>query len=285
MTSAITLGPDSSLMRFGVPFPEYSSSPSLNISKLKVLKRSPLHFLYECQHPKPSTRPRNLGTATHTAILEPERFKRDYAVYEGGIRRGKAWDAFVEQSGDRMILTPSECEAVTAMSTVVLMNAIASRYLEGGSAEVTMEWQHRGRRCKGRVDYLTTVNERDYIVGLKTARDCRPFIFGSQAARLSYHLQWAWYRDGFVAVTGRVPALVEIVVESSAPHAVAVYEIPSDVIEQGREEYTTLLDVLEECERDNSWPGPVQGLAEFTLPTWAYDREGDDLSELGLEIA
>jgi hypothetical protein len=121
-------------------------------------------------------------------------------------------------------------------------------------------------------------------VGLKTARDVRPREFGNQVARLGYHLSWAYYLDGYTAITGRVPELREIVVESAPPYAVAVYRIEADVVLQGREEYFELVKILNECEANGEWPGPVRTEQVLTLPTWAY-RSDNDLAGLDLEVA
>jgi hypothetical protein len=59
-------------------------------------------------------------------------------------------------------------------------------------------------------------------------------------------------------------------VESTPPHAVAVYIIGEGVMTQGRDEYTAALDELGECQRAGVWPGPVQGEQELVLPAWAY---------------
>jgi hypothetical protein len=53
--------------------------------------------------------------------------------------------------------------------------------------------------------------------------------------------------------------VVEIVVESAPPYAVATYVITTDIIEQARAEYEELLELLAKCEAANHWPGPVQG--------------------------
>jgi hypothetical protein len=76
--------------------------------------------------------------------------------------------------------------------------------------------------------------------------------------------------------------MVEIVVESKPPYASAVYRIPSDIIDQGRDEYLEALALLDECERKNEWPGPVVEEQDLSLPSWVYESS-DDLTDIGLE--
>lgn len=272
-----------------VPRADYDGIKAVSITKLKGLLRSPLHYQYLLTNPKQSDA-LTLGIATHVAVLEPERFAHDFAIWDKRLTNGRAaprnggvWDAFKELHCDRTILTGDEAGITQAIAKAVRFDETANKYLASGDPEVTLEWMHGERPCKGRADWLTHLDGIPVLVGLKTARDCRHMIFGAQAARLGYHLQWAFYHDGFEAITGKPPHMVEIVVESEPPHAVATYLIPNDIIEQGREEYQTLLRVLEACESDDVWPGPVPHEEYLTLPTWAYHRDEDDLADLGLE--
>ncbi len=282
--------PAGGTIRSRIPYAEYATMPGENISRLKNLKRSPLHYQHFKTFPKESDA-LTLGNAAHVAILEPERFDRDHVVWmnrtaAGAMspRKGKEWDAFVTEHEGQTILTPEEHEKVRGMANAVRGDSVAMGYLEAGDPEVTMQWSDGvdGTPCRGRVDWLCAPGGRKHLVGLKTTRDCRHFVFASQAAKLGYHLQWAFYADGYEAITGVVPRVVEIVVESAPPHAVVTYFVPPDILEQGREEYRELLVILAKCQRENSWPGPETEEQMLSLPSWVYESD-DDLSGLGLE--
>jgi PDDEXK-like domain of unknown function (DUF3799) len=272
-----------------VPRADYDGITATNISRLKELRRSPLHYQHALTHRR-ETPALTVGIATHVAVLEPERFSHDFAVWtnrtDAGAmspRRGKVWDEFGALHAARSILTADEANEAQAIATAVRSNPLAMKYLAVGDPEVSMEWEIDGRPCKGRVDWLTTIDGKPYIVDFKTTRDCRHFAFGSQAAKLGYHLQFAFYADGHHAITGKNPNFVTIVVENTAPYAVAVYRITDDIICQGREEYLRLLQLLEKCEATGEWPGPVTHEEYLTLPSWAYNRTEDDFSDLELE--
>jgi hypothetical protein len=281
-----------------VPEAEYRGLPGVNISSLKELKRSALHYRYRLDNPA-EAKPLTLGTAAHCAVLEPERFQRQFAVWtrrseSGNLcpRKGQYWDAFVAANPGKTIITEDEGLDALAIAKAIRSDPCAMRYLESGEPEVTMRWQFTSEsmtrkpvqiECRGRVDWLTHIDGDPYLIGLKTARDCRAFVFGAAAARLGYHLQWAFYLDGYQAITGKTPKLKEIVVESAPPYDVVVYDIPEDIILQGRSEYEGLLRHLVDCRARNEWLGYAQGSEQvLTLPTWAYDAQ-DDISDLGLE--
>lgn len=276
-------------MMMGMPYGWYEQNPGLRMSALKEINRSPQHFQHALAHPK-SSKPLSLGKAAHVAVLEPERFSAEHSVWRVRTSSGslaarnpkhKKYKDFMAESAARTIITEDEETAALAIQQAVRGNSDAMRYLASGEAEVTLLWPMHGRQCKGRVDWLAIIDGGTVIVGLKTARNCTLYPFSTAAAKLLYHLQWAWYFDGFNTITGEIARVVEIVVESEPPHAVVVYSIPDEVIQQGREEYLRLIEQLDECERAGVWPGPAPGEVLFSLPTWAYRNE--DLSDLGLE--
>lgn len=271
-----------------MPAPEYFGIESVSITALKEMKRSPMHYKWRRANPI-KTKPMSLGTAAHCATLEPERFLNEFAIWSHrsasgrmSPRNGRRWDEFKAESGAKTIITEDESIAAIEMAVAVRNDAVAKPYLENGDPEVVLQTPD-GR--KGRIDWMTIMGDEHVIVGLKTARNCLPMKFGNAAAALGYHLQWAWYMDLYYDITGINPTMVEIVVESYPPYATIVYRVPDDAIAQGRQDYMKLLEQLRECERKNYWPGPATEVVTLSLPTWAYDQPGDDLSDLDLEIS
>lgn len=268
-------------------FDEYRASPGLNISALKHLRHSPQMFAHRLEHGETSPA-MQFGTLAHLLTLEPHRDGEVVAwtkrTESGAMspRRGKDWEAFKADNAGKLIVTLDELNDADELAHAVRSDPIAAKYLATGEAEVSFSWEWPVGRCKARADWLTHINGQLYLVGLKTARDCRPFPFAAAAARLGYHLQWAWYQDGWREAHGTTPRMVEIVVESEAPHSVVVYQIPDDVIEQGRGEYQDLLTTYVECKRTGDWHGPADVEQVLTLPSWIYQAD-DDLSDLGLE--
>lgn len=277
-----------------MPRAEYDLIDALNISRLKEIKRSPQHYRYRLANPRVSV-PLVVGNACHVAVLEPERYQHDFAVWgryseSNNLcpRKGQYWDAFRAEHAGRTILMPDESTLAQSIALAVRGDERAREYLASGDPEVTLEWNLDaalgGRPARSRVDWLTTIDGKPYLVGLKTARNCAHYAFAAQAAKLGYHWAWAYYEDAYTAITGKRPCSIEIVVEVEPPHAVAVYRIPDDIIEQGREEYWAAAKLLAECEATNEWPGPAPMIEDLTLPSWAYTQADDDLSDLGLTM-
>src|SRR5882762_1913718 len=83
-----TLGDEMNQIRSRVPAAEYHALPGISITRLKELKRSALHYQYRLDHPA-VTVPLTLGTASHCAVLEPERFERQFAVWDRRTDSGR----------------------------------------------------------------------------------------------------------------------------------------------------------------------------------------------------
>jgi hypothetical protein len=248
----------------------------LNWSSLKHMARSPAHFRHNLMQPMVDTDARKRGRATHLACFEPERFLAECVRWEGGTRRGKTWEAFCLEQGDKEILTEAEWDGVQAVGEAARRDRYAAPFLSGGQGEATMLWDRWGEAWKGRVDLL----KPDCIVDLKTCRSADLRRFPNQALELGYFEQAAVYTDGREVITGkRVPYFI-VAVEAMAPFVVQVYEVQEAELEWGRERYRQLLERLQECRKDNDWPGYERGPVALLPPDWA--RPTDDFDGLGL---
>src|SRR6266446_6430909 len=112
----------------------------INFSTLRLMGRSPSHYRHALLEPRADTDAMKLGRVTHLAVLEPEKFRRSIAVWDGGRRAGKDYEAFAAKNQDRELLTEDEFAECTALQAAVRAHSIASRYISGGKSEVTILW-------------------------------------------------------------------------------------------------------------------------------------------------
>lgn len=261
----------------------YDKLSRTNWSSLKHLGRSPAHYRHNQFNGRTDTTALRLGRAAHLAVLEPERYRAECAVWDGGRRAGNAWEAFKEAHKGYDILTEDEHAQCLALAAAVRANTNAAPYLSGGRAEVTALWTDAvyGLDCKARLDFEASVRA---LVDLKTTRDASPEGFAREALRFQLHVQAAFYCDGYEAATGQRLPYVLVAVEKEPPHVVQVYRVPEAILALGRETYRELLGQLADCRRESRWPGYASGELELTLPRWAVPQEDEDLSELELVI-
>lgn len=256
----------------------YRATGGVNISSLLLMARSPLHYKHATTpgaEPQPDTDAMAFGRLVHLAILEPDKYRSDVAVWTGGRRAGKEWDAWQLDNAGKVHATKSEAAQCEAMSLAVWSHPIAEPYLAlPGLAEVTMRWTHpSGIECKSRLDFY--VPGTGTVIDLKTSRDASEFAFARSAASLKYATRAAFYVDAVRYATGSMPnSYVLLVVEKTPPHAVVCYRLSECDIEHGRVEYERLLARLKECIEADRWPGYADDReTELLLPPWAFEGE------------
>lgn len=262
-------------------YEEYRALPGVNISTLLKMAKSPAHYRHAVEHGSGrETAAMGFGRLAHVAILEPERYESELAIWRGGRRAGKAWEAWLEENAGKVQVKDDEHEQLMAMSAAVREHPAAGPYLASTAAmaEVTVAWQHRlGIDCKSRLDWVDL--DSDVIVDLKTTIDASEVDFGRAAARYRYHTRAAFYCDAYRARWGKEPTFVLIAVEKEPPYAVGVYRIPEDAIDAGRNEYEDLLARVKLCRESGHWPGPAGDReSDLVLPAWVF--AGDDDLEL-----
>lgn len=270
----------------GIPFAEYLQLPGDSASKLKKALQSPLAYKWALDHPDHTSTPAMaLGTAVHTAVLEPHRMRTDYVLWDQGDKRGNAWKEFQAANAGKSILSASEFADVKGMRSALLAHEPAARYLKRGLAEVTIQWVDpvTGRQVHGRIDWLTYLDDSWILCDLKSTRNSGRRRFCSDAFDMGYHLQFSLYSDGFYTLTNIYPRFVTLAIEKTAPYEPAVYDATEAFLTRGHEDYTRIQATLQQCERTGIWPARATDEMTLDLPAWTGGQdEDDDLSSIGL---
>lgn len=259
---------------------------AVNWSTLKAMRASPKHYLWGLTHPREDTEALQLGRLCHAMVYEADavaaryvrepRFNRAMldatAVskgYEGGKESAAAWTL---ANAGREIVPVELWDRAVAMSNALRGDPISAQMIRGGFAEQLVTWTDRltGIECRGRVDHVNGC-----LSDLKTTRSVEPRWFASQAVRLGYHAQLAYYADGLAANgIGLVEPAALVVVENVAPYDVVVLELSDADIAAGRRLYRECLDKLALCRATDLWPGVGGGArCKLELPAWAVEAE------------
>jgi exodeoxyribonuclease VIII len=176
--------------------------------------------------------------------------------------------AFELEAEGREIITVEENTKLTAIRDAVRSHPAAAKALAGSPViEQSIFWDADGIACRCRPDAVT---ERGVILDLKTTRDASPEGFAKSIAQYRYHVQAAFYSDGYKAAFGEAPrGFVFIAVETEPPYLVAVYVASETMTSRGRIEYQTDLDTFRECVATDTWPGYSSSPLTLDLPKWA----------------
>lgn len=251
---------------------EYRALPHVSWSTLKALRVSPLQYQHETAHPPEQSPAMAMGAAIHCLCLEDEAaWEQSFAVYDGRKDgRTKAYQAFLVEHAGKTILSKAEHAQAMKAAGSVLRHPIASVHMRTHLTEQACVWtdEETGIECKARVD---AVHSGSHLVELKTTRDIVPRQFATVAARLGYHAQIAMYLEATWHMGHELHEDPVIVcVQAEAPHDVAVYSVPRDVVSEGRAEVRRLMRLLKRCRDENHWPGVAESVLTFNLPRWAY---------------
>lgn len=261
-----------------MPAETYHAIHAMSAGGLKRMAQSPAHFYGMQLDPnrptggEPTPAMKN-GTLVHVALFEPDQVGARYIVKPAGMnfstKDGKAWK---EANGDREIVDGEDMSRALSQAAAVRALPDVAALLADGRGEVSAFWidELTGEHCKCRPDWVSPAGDGVILVDGKTCMDASPEGFSRAIWNLDYHLQAAWYSDGYELATGKkVHGFVFAAVESSWPHAAAAYILDDDVLERARAKYRVLLNRYAECKRTGVWPGYASDIQPITLPKWA----------------
>ena len=256
---------------------EYHAIDALSASGLKLLAESPAHYKYAIRE---ETRAMFIGSSTHCAVFEPERFKAEYVIAPNGDKRTKAVQAaWAElEAGGKRILTEEEFADVTGMARSVLEDETAGEIVNGGMPERSIFWSssiiYNGMPvevfCKARPDYIREVEGRYDIIDLKTTLNAKPHAFTRVSNDYGFHVQAAHYHAGCTSVLDMpVGSFVFIAVEKKPPYALMVYVANQNFINLGYSENNRLKALYAKCQTEGKWPKYANNVQELDVPAWA----------------
>ena len=257
----------------GLSNADYHAHPAISKSGLDKIAKSPAHYKASRETKHEDSDALVFGSAFHDYILLPDTFQTDYTVlppdFSGRTKEGKAILESIRQSG-QTILKAEWLTAIEGMAAAIAAHPKASVLLQGGKAEQSIFWTDgdSGIDCRCRPDYL---HPGGIIVDLKSTTDASPEEFARSVAKYRYHVQDAFYSEGYYQATGQWPrGFVFIAVEKTAPYAVACYSLNDDAKAYGRELFRRDLKTLLEAEKSQEWTAYSQEIETLSLPAWAY---------------
>jgi hypothetical protein len=259
-----------------MPNEAYHSSPGLSKSSLDLVHKSIAHLKHR-QAVRKETPAMLLGTAVHSAILEPWTWPDDYAKGPEADRRTTAWaNAVAEASATGKILLPPDCyDKVEAMRESVL--SLDSPYITSiqareGHAEGSLfeEEPVTGALIKIRPDFI--IPELKTVLDVKTTKDARPSEFARSCGNFRYDVQAALYTDvaaGHWGGDSNEWTFVFLTVENQSPFNAAIYTLDPGDIDDARVEY--LADINKYMQWAEGYE-PNEGYAEeetcLTIPKY-----------------
>lgn len=260
----------------GMPNEVYHSMPGVSNSGLNMVARSLAHYKHRSAFKQ--TRAMEIGTAFHTALLEPARFKEEYMLLEDiDDARKSEYKEAAKVYGKENTLKASESRSVLTMLGAVMDNPDAMAVLDKeGHAELSGFAQdpETGIWIRARLDWLTTDG---HALDVKKTQDARERAFQKSIHAYRYYCQDAMHSHVYELITGQPLEKYEfLAIEEQPPCANVVYELDVLAKQYGWNEYrAALLKYAEAVERDQ-WPAYPETRGLIGLPEYLLDDADEE---------
>lgn len=268
---------------YDMPAEEYFADPvvggSLTSSGARsLLRTTPARWRYEQSHPTPPTAAMILGTAVHSLTLGagPKIVEVDATDWRSKAAQAERDEA---ASAGNVPLLRADYRRAQDMAGAVHSHPVASALFtaDRGRPEQVMVWHDHefGVWRRSMVDHFPHDDGRRPIeVDLKTTTDASPKALAKTVANFGYHMQAAFYLDGYDALfPGRDPAFLFVFVEKDPPYLVSVVELDGEALEIGRARNREALSLYRDCVCSGDWPGHSPEIELVSLPSWAARME------------
>jgi hypothetical protein len=268
---------------------EYHERPEFSSTQARQMLDTPARYKYRLEHPQEHKDAFDLGTAVHAAVLG---VGAPVAQLDFDSFRTKAAQEARDQArawGQTPILA-KDYAPIVAMKEAVLAHPVArSLFEQDGAAEASVfsTDPETKIRSRARFDFLPEFesgrSDRVSAVDLKTtAKSAAPADFAKTAASFGYHIQQAHYLDALEWATGERIDFAFVVVETAAPHLVAVHTLDEHFRDIGREEAARARELLAECRASGIWPGYAEEINTIAPPMWLVYQQLDQEEEISI---
>lgn len=255
---------------------QYHAHHALSSTQARQLLKSPAHYRYALSHPQAPKSAFDLGTAVHAKVLgvgaQIAVIPAEVLATNGAVSTTAAKEFIAQARAGGLIPVKADVAAeVDEMSEAVLAHPNARLLFEqDGQAEASVFATdlETGVELRARFDLLAPV-----CVDLKTTgKEASKDGFSKSVASFGYDVQRSHYLDTLELITGERRRMLFVVVESTAPYLVGVYELDRDFSDMGDVKAKAAREKLAACTRADTWPGYPTEIGLVIPPMYAvYD--------------
>lgn len=248
-------------------------------SSVKLYKKSPLHYITNKVESTPAL---EFGTLYHTYILEPDKFKDEYFIFDdsticeeltsGAFMDDKGKQIFAKSprstkiykewysnqmtiAGGKKTISIEEFEMIKKMKDALFSHPYARYLLTGGVSELSHYTELNGVKVKIRPDHM--FRKKKICVDLKTAKSAKHDEFPKNAYDLGYHISASMYSDVLeqIYTPGEPWTFFFVVQEKTFPYAFNIFKSSPQFMSIGQYEYEILLEQHKYCLENNDYRG------------------------------
>ena len=290
----------------------YHEAPGLSSTAVKTFTlKSPMHywwFYVQKQERRKETDALFLGTAVHCAVLEPERFDRDYQQeldpesIPGLMKTVPDMKNYCEQHGLSKVGVKQEFidRILKHNPEALIWDVLLERQRQKKSVRTlkrdTLDKVRRMRdsvHANPEAHALLSEGQPEVSVwgqhegtgalikcradwlradgicaDLKTCACASPLQFARDMANYGYDLQEVHYTTTLNSAGKDCSAFCFVAVESEPPYLCQVYELDERSRRLASLRYEKALFEMDQCKASDQWPGYTDTLSTLSLPVW-----------------
>ena len=262
------------MVEYNQPMSQYLADKGYGSGTLKKILNSPADFKAGLTWQQKSTAAKELGTATHALLLEPDLFRKEFALQPepwGPRNKGegyKKWKKFKEDNEGLTLVGWEDATLLRRIAYEKENHQGLQDILEDGKSEVSAYIEHNGIRYKARADWLTSDN---FIWDLKTtSKDIDDDSLARTIFHYGYHFQAAHHSWVFRQAGIPIQGWGWIFVSTGTPAVhIITRKCSLKLYEAGFKDHTYAVSLLEKCTKEEKWPGYGDDVKEICLPKYA----------------
>jgi len=274
----------------------------LSTSMLKEMADCPQRFehLYLKGGQKIDVDHINVGSAVHTAALEPQLFDKAYfplpetVTVDGEVKKvirnasHKIYKDLLAQASGRKVLTASDFQNVQGMAKALANHPIARGLLDGpGYIEASVFYTCPKTKLRKRVRPDWMRKDGKLGVNIKTSHSAKPDLFYKTGMDFGYDMGAAMELEAMEQLFGPDPErnYVLLVIEAEAPHIISAFDVmrpmstgndedntPTSYADVGATRVEKALARFVDCMNSGVWPGYLPTVEPMRVPAWMMRR-------------
>lgn len=232
----------------------YFSHPALSRSDIVDLLAGPNVYQARKENKKKSDA-LSFGTAFHMFLLEPERFKKEYAIAPEGMqfnrKDGIEWKKANE---GKTPIKNSNFTMLCEMTTNIKNHSWLKDKFENATMEQCYYFndEDTGEALKSRPDLVNIV--KGCIIDFKTARTLNERSLAYEVIDLGYDIQGHLCVQAVLSKTGQYLPFYDVFIEKNPPYDLIITEITIDDLIRAAVKVRQAIEIYRTCKSANSWP-------------------------------
>jgi hypothetical protein len=269
-----------------IPSTVYHSYKALSNTGISKILECPAKYKYWQDNQNDQTEAMLFGSLFHMMILEPEKVKDTYTVFQfpGNIKAGKQEreDALIN---NRIGIKADTFDVAATMTESVFSHPAIGESLmcDSGLNEVSIFWEEEVGGavvpCKARLDRVLPKSTGVVTVyDIKTATSSNPADLPNVFHNRGYHRQQHWYTRALAQCGLEVDYFCFVFVEKEPPYLTTPATLSAEDVLTATNQCNRALAVYAICQDSGIWPDYSRGRVVYSaLPGWSKKQFVDTL--------